>query len=162
MKASPLLRAWLGRLIGAGIVFRTRCSWKGWDEQGRLLIETPGGVKPVEADATVLALGGASWPRLGSTGDWVPMLADAGIAVSPLAAANCGFLIGWSDIFRARFEGQPLKRIAVTFAGKSVRGEALVTSGGIEGGAVYALSGGCGRRLPAAARRCSISTCAPT
>lgn len=141
MKASPLLRGWLARLIGAGITFRTQCRWKGWDPAGRLLVDTPGGEKAVEADAVVLALGGASWPRLGSTGDWVPLLQGSGIAISPLAAANCGFLVGWSDIFRSRFEGQPLKRIAATFAGTSVRGEALITAEGIEGGAVYALSG---------------------
>lgn len=141
MKASPLLRAWLGRLIGAGITFRTQCRWKGWDDSGRLLLDTPGGEKAVDADAVVLALGGASWPRLGSTGEWVPLLAGAGIAVSPLAAANCGFIVGWSDLFRRRFEGQPLKRIAATFGGASVRGEALITADGIEGGAVYALSG---------------------
>jgi uncharacterized flavoprotein (TIGR03862 family) len=141
MKASPLLRAWLARLIGAGIVFRTKCRWKGWDQSGRLVLDTPGGEKAIEADAVVLALGGASWPRLGSTGDWVPLLAGKGIGVTPLAAANCGFIVGWSEVFRTRFEGQPLKRIAVTFSGVSVRGEALITAEGIEGGAVYGLSG---------------------
>jgi uncharacterized flavoprotein (TIGR03862 family) len=140
MKASPLLRAWLARLIGAGITFRSRHRWMGWDGQGRLLFDTPGGEKAVEVDAAVLALGGASWPRLGSTGDWVPLLADKGVGVTPLAAANCGFVVGWSDVFRGRSEGQPLKRIAASFAGQSVRGEALITATGIEGGAVYALS----------------------
>lgn len=140
MKASPLLRAWLARLIAAGITFRNRCRWKGWDAEGRLLFETPGGDKGVAADAVIMALGGASWPRLGSTGDWVPMLAGKGVGITPLAAANCGFLVSWSDVFRSRFEGQPLKRIAVSFAGLGVRGEALITDAGIEGGAVYALS----------------------
>lgn len=141
MKASPLLRAWIGRLVGAGVAVRTRCSWKGWDGSGRLLFDTPGGEEAAEADAVVLALGGASWPRLGSKGDWARLLTDAGVGVRPLAAANCGFVVGWSDVFRSRFEGQPLKRIAVSFAGKVVRGEALITAAGIEGGAVYALSG---------------------
>jgi uncharacterized flavoprotein (TIGR03862 family) len=141
MKASPLLRAWLARLIAAEITLRNRCTWKGWDAEGRLLIETPAGEKAVEPDATVLALGGASWPRLGSTGDWVPVLDASGVSVSPLTAANCGFVVGWSDVFRGRFEGQPLKRIGVTFERASARGEALVTASGIEGGAIYALSG---------------------
>ncbi len=141
MKASPLLRAWLAQLIGAGVAVRSRCNWKGWDESGRLLVDSPDSEKAIEADAVVLALGGASWPRLGSTGDWVGALAGAGVGVNPLVAANCGFVVDWSEVFRGRFEGQPLKRIAATFAGKSVRGEALVTAGGIEGGAIYALSG---------------------
>lgn len=141
MKASPLLRAWLARLIGGGITLRNRCAWKGWDAEGRLLFDTPAGEKAVAADAAVLALGGASWPRLGSTGDWVPLLSGAGVAVRPLAAANCGFLVDWSEVFRTRFEGQPLKRIAAMFGGQRVRGEALVTATGIEGGAIYALSG---------------------
>jgi uncharacterized flavoprotein (TIGR03862 family) len=142
MKASPLLRAWLARLDAAGVAVRTRWRWLGWsDDQGRLVFATPDGRQVVAADAVVLALGGASWPRLGSTGDWVSSLAERGIAVAPLVPANCGFLAAWSDVFRTRFEGRPLKRIALTFAGTSVRGEALITAGGIEGGAVYALSG---------------------
>jgi len=140
MKASPLLRAWLARLGSVGVTFRNRYRWKGWAADGCLLFETPAGEQAVAADAVVLALGGASWPRLGSTGDWVPVLADKGVAVAPLAAANCGFIVGWSETFRARFEGQPLKRIAARFAGASVRGEGLITGDGIEGGAIYALS----------------------
>ncbi|KAB2942328.1 MAG: TIGR03862 family flavoprotein [Hyphomicrobium sp.] len=140
MKASPLLRAWLARLIGAGIVFRNRHRWLGWDAAGCLRFETPTGTRATGADAVVLALGGASWPRLGSTGDWVPALTGAGVAVAPLAPSNCGFLIDWSETFRGRFEGQPLKRIALSFGNTSVRGEALITAQGIEGGAVYALS----------------------
>jgi uncharacterized flavoprotein (TIGR03862 family) len=105
-----------------------------------LAFEAPGETQAVAADATVLALGGASWPRLGSTGDWTSLLAEKGVAVSPLAPSNCGFLIDWSETFRRRFEGQPLKRIALSNGGSSVRGEALITARGIEGGAVYALS----------------------
>jgi uncharacterized flavoprotein (TIGR03862 family) len=142
MKASPLLRAWLGRLTQAGVEFRTRRRWLGWDADGRLLFATPDGEdeEAVAADATVLALGGASWPRLGSTGEWAGVLSAQGVAVAPLTPANCGFLVEWSETFRSRFEGQPLKRIALTFGDAGVRGEAVVTARGVEGGAVYALS----------------------
>lgn len=140
MKASPLLRAWLARLVAAEITLRNRCTWKGWNAEGQPLIDTPAGEKAVDANATVLALGGASWPRLGSTGDWVPVLDAAGVGVSPLASANCGFVVAWSEVFRSRFEGEPLKRIAVSFDDASARGEALITAGGIEGGAIYAIS----------------------
>ena len=94
----------------------------------------------IEARATVLALGGASWPRLGSDGAWAETLADKGVRISPLRPANSGFTVAWSDIFRDRFEGQPLKGVALTFGAHTVRGEAVVTRGGIEGGAIYALS----------------------
>jgi len=140
MKASPLLRAWLAQLARCGVEFRTRRRWLGWDDSGRLLFAAPDKEEAVAADATVLALGGASWPRLGSTGDWAPLLAERGVAVAPLAPANCGFLVDWSETFRRRFEGQPLKRIALTFGETTVRGEALITAVGIEGGAVYALA----------------------
>jgi uncharacterized flavoprotein (TIGR03862 family) len=139
-KASPLLRAWLRRLDADGVKFAFRHRWTGWDEQGRLHFRTPDGVRAVEAAATVLALGGASWPRLGSDGGWVELLAARGVAISPLKPANCGFVVDWSDIFRERFEGQPLKGVQLTIGRHSVRGEAMVTARGIEGGAVYALS----------------------
>ncbi|MCZ7641948.1 MAG: TIGR03862 family flavoprotein [Pseudorhodoplanes sp.] len=140
MKASPLLRAWLRRLAGAGVVFALRHCWRGWDGEGRLVFETPEGTKIVTADATVLALGGASWPRLGSDGGWVAILREAGIHITLLRPANCGFRAAWSAHFAQRFAGAPLKRIALMFEGQSVRGEAIVTREGIEGGAVYALS----------------------
>lgn len=140
LKASPLLRAWLRKLDAMGVLFSTRHRWTGWDDSGRLLFQTPAGESAVEARATVLALGGASWPRLGSDGGWVETLRAKGVNVSPLKPANCGFTVNWSDIFRERFEGTPLKGIALSFAGRSVRGEAVVTRAGIEGGAVYALS----------------------
>jgi uncharacterized flavoprotein (TIGR03862 family) len=140
MKASPLLRAWLGRLADMGVEFRTRRRWRGWDDAGRLIFEASGKEEAVAADATVLALGGASWPRLGSTGDWKALLVAKGVAVAPLVASNCGFLIDWTDRFRGRFEGQPLKRVALAIDGAGVRGEAVITARGIEGGAVYALS----------------------
>jgi uncharacterized flavoprotein (TIGR03862 family) len=140
LKASPLLRAWLRELDAMGVQFSTRHRWTGWDDSGRLSFQTPEGEKAVEAGATVLALGGASWPRLGSDGGWVETVCGKGVGVSPLKSANCGFIVNWSDIFRERFEGAPLKGVALSFAGRSVRGEAVITRDGIEGGAVYALS----------------------
>lgn len=139
-KASPLLRAWLRRLDAVGVQFALRHRWTGWDENGHLLFQTPGGPVVVDARATVLALGGASWPRLGSDAAWVQFLAEKGVMISPLRPANCGFTVAWSDIFRDRFEGQPLKGIALSFGAHSVRGEAMITRMGIEGGAIYALS----------------------
>jgi uncharacterized flavoprotein (TIGR03862 family) len=140
-KASPLLRAWLRRLDASGVRFALRHHWHGWDDAGRLVFETPTGRAHVEADATVLALGGASWPRLGSDGAWVAPLRAAGVVIAPLRPSNCGFTVAWSQMFRERFQGTPLKRIALTFGEHTVRGEAIVTRDGIEGGAVYALSG---------------------
>jgi uncharacterized flavoprotein (TIGR03862 family) len=139
-KASPLLRAWLRRLDAAGVQFALRHRWTGWDEEGRLLFETSDGQRAVDAGATVLALGGATWPRLGSTGAWVKTLGARGVKISPLRPANCGFTVAWSDIFRDRFEGQPLKGAALSFGPHTVRGEAMITKTGIEGGAIYALS----------------------
>lgn len=139
-KASPLLRAWLRRLDADGVRFVFRHRWAGWDDKGRLLFKTAAGTSVIGANATVLALGGASWPRLGSDGGWTKILTEKGVEISPLRPANCGFTVTWSDIFRARFEGQPLKGIALTFGQHSLRGEAIVTQAGIEGGAIYALS----------------------
>jgi uncharacterized flavoprotein (TIGR03862 family) len=139
-KASPLLRAWLRQLDSMGVQLKLRQRWTGWDKQGRLLFETPDGQRAIEARAAVLALGGASWPRLGSDGAWAEWLAAKGVTISPLRPANCGFAVAWSDIFRDRFEGQPLKGVALSFGSHSVRGEAIVTRTGIEGGAIYALS----------------------
>lgn len=135
MKASPLLRAWLARLAELGVTLRPRHRWMGWDG-GALRFEAPDGPHSFEADATLLALGGASWPRLGSDGGWTSLLAD----VAPLRPANMGFAVDWSPHFRDRFAGQPLKRIALSFDGRTVRGEAMITATGIEGGAVYALA----------------------
>jgi uncharacterized flavoprotein (TIGR03862 family) len=139
-KASPLLRAWLRRLDAAGVSLKLRHHWSGWDANGRLSFDTPDGAVTVDADATVLALGGGSWPRLGSDGGWVDTLRSAGIAIERLQPSNCGFRVDWSSVFRDRFEGQPLKRIALAFGGQELRGEAIVTRDGLEGGAVYALS----------------------
>jgi uncharacterized flavoprotein (TIGR03862 family) len=139
MKASPLLRGWLARLDALGVSIATRHRWQGWDGD-RLVFNVPSGPTCVEARVTVLALGGASWPRLGSDGAWTSVLAARGIAIAPLQASNCGFLVQWSDVFRERYAGQPLKNIALAIGGRSVRGEIMLTEQGIEGNAVYALS----------------------
>jgi uncharacterized flavoprotein (TIGR03862 family) len=139
-KASPLLRAWLRRLAAAGVRLALRHRWTGWDHEGRLLFQTPDGLRTIAASATVLALGGASWPRLGSDGAWVDRLAARSIGISPLRPANCGFTVGWSDVFRERFEGQPLKGVALSFGPHTVRAEAIITRSGIEGGGIYALA----------------------
>ena len=135
LKASPLLRAWLARLKAQGVEIKTRHDWQGWTEAGNLIFANG----TAKADATILALGGASWPRLGSNGAWVDILAKQGVPITPLRPANMGFTVAWSDPFR-RFEGEPLKGIALTFNGRTVRGEATITKTGIEGGALYALS----------------------
>jgi uncharacterized flavoprotein (TIGR03862 family) len=139
-KASPLLRAWLRRLDTLGVQFRSRHHWTSWNEEGALDFVGPAGGVTLQADATVLALGGASWPRLGSDGSWVDALSGSGVRVTPLAPVNCGFTVHWSDVFHNRHAGQPLKRIELAFGGRSARGEAIVTQGGLEGGAIYALS----------------------
>jgi uncharacterized flavoprotein (TIGR03862 family) len=139
-KASPLLRAWLRRLDSQSVQFAFRHRWTGWDDRRRLRFATPEGARVVDAHATVLALGGASWPRLGSDGSWVELLAAKGVAIAPLRPANCGFTVAWSDLFRDRFEGQPLKGVEFRFGGQAIRSEAIITRTGIEGGAIYALS----------------------
>ena len=139
-KASPLLRAWLRRLDALGVKIRLRHDFRGFE--GRVaLFNTPEGLRRVEADVFVLALGGASWPRLGADGAWVAPLAAAGLPSSPLRPANCGLILDWSDHFREKFEGQPLKNVALRFGEHVARGECLITRRGLEGGAVYALSG---------------------
>jgi uncharacterized flavoprotein (TIGR03862 family) len=139
LKASPLLRAWLGRLAALGVEVRTRHAWRGWDEGGALRFRGPQGEVVETPDATVLALGGASWAKLGSDGAWAGPLAQAGVALTPFRAANVGFDVGWSPVMQG-FAGQPLKSLALSFGGRTVRGEAMVTRYGLEGGAVYALS----------------------
>lgn len=139
-KASPLLRAWLRRLAASSVDVKLRHHWTGWDGEGGLSFMGPEGRVTVAADAVVLALGGASWPKLGSDGGWVDVLTGAGIAVAPLRPANCGFTVVWSELFRTRFAGQPLKRIALSFGGEWVRGESVITETGLEGGGIYALA----------------------
>ena len=140
LKASPLLRAWLARLTELGVEIRTRHDWTGWDAKGRLTFATPQGKATDHPAATVLALGGASWPRLGSNGAWAKILAKAGVEIAPLKPANVGFDVAWSDLLRDRFAGAPLKGVAVTFGRTRLRGEAMVTRHGLEGGVIYALS----------------------
>ena len=137
MKASPLLRAWLRRLGELSVTFRVRHRWAGWDAVGNLCFDTPSGMVDDRPDVTVLALGGASWPRLGSNAGWIRYLPGL---LTPFQPANCGFLVDWSVHFRTRFAGRPLKRLAVRFGPDIVRGEAMITEAGIEGGIVYALS----------------------
>lgn len=138
-KASPLLRAWLRRLAALGVTLRTRHDWRGWDEADQLVFATPDGRVTAAPDATILALGGASWPRLGADGSWQAILGAAGAAIAPLQPANGGVRIGWSDHVAGRFAGTPLKRIAAACGDSHVRGEAMVTADGLEGGAIYAL-----------------------
>jgi uncharacterized flavoprotein (TIGR03862 family) len=140
MKAAPLLRAWLHRLRGAGVRFHVRHRWLGWDATGALRLMTPEGERRVQADAVVLALGGGSWARLGSDGAWVPLLAQRGADVAPLQPANCGFDVAWSEHFRSRHAGQPVKPVVASFAGERRQGELTVTGYGVEGGVIYALS----------------------
>lgn len=139
MKASPLLRAWLKRLGAQGVELKLGATWLGWSDDGALRFAA-GGLAPVRATATLLALGGASWPRLGADGSWATELAARGVAIAPFQPANVGFNVAWSAHLRTRFAGQPLKAIAVRHAGREVRGEAMITQYGIEGGAIYALS----------------------
>lgn len=139
-KASPLLRAWLRRLDAAGVKLDLRHRWTGWDGEGRLQFETPNGHEAVTADATVLALGGASWPRLGSDGAWANVLAAKGVTIAPLRPANSGFSVAWSAMFRERFAGEPLKTVQLRYGEHTVRGDAMITRDGIEGGAVYAIA----------------------
>lgn len=141
-KASPLLRAWLRRLDAMDVTLHLRHDWRGWSDEGHLLFATPTGERTVAAEATILALGGASWPRLGSDGGWAPLLSARGVAVTPFSPANMGVRVKWSDMFSERFAGAPLKRIRLTAGGGSVMGEAVVTSSGLEGGLIYALSAG--------------------
>jgi len=142
MKAAPLLRAWLKRLRDNGVVIHTRHRWIGWAPEGGLLIQHPDGQTVVQARATVLALGGGSWPRLGSDGAWLPWLAERDVGIAPLQPANCGFEVsGWSAVLKARFAGAPLKNIALSLTGDVPRkGECVVTEAGLEGSLVYALS----------------------
>ena len=141
MKASPLLRAWLRRLDGQGVRFVARRRWIGWDMAGALLFEDEAGAShSVSADATLLAMGGASWPRLGSDAAWVAPLTQKGIAVVPLVPANSGFDVNWSPVMRERFAGEPVKGVALTFGNRRLRGEFVVTQHGVEGGAIYTLS----------------------
>lgn len=141
MKASPLLRAWLKRLTEAGVTLNLRHRWLGFTPDGRAIVADPQEEEhEIEADAVLLALGGGSWPKLGSDGAFASILAERGVAVAPLSPSNCGIEIAWSDVLRDKFQGAPLKRIAATVGDTTRRGEAMITRSGLEGGVVYALS----------------------
>ena len=140
MKAAPLLRAWLHRLRAAGVHFHVRHRWLGWEEDGSLRFATPQGEVALQADVVILALGGGSWARLGSDGAWVPLLAARGVQIQPLRPSNCGFDVAWSNHFRERFAGQPVKSVLASIGQQSQQGEFNITENGIEGGLIYALS----------------------
>ncbi len=139
-KASILLRAWLRRLEGLGVTLHTRHRWTGFAADGDVVFATPEGSLAVPAAATLLALGGASWPRLGSDGGWATVLAALGVPLAPFRPSNSGFDVAWSPGFLERAEGQPLKRITIGYNGRTVPGELVITRTGLEGGALYALS----------------------
>ncbi len=145
LKAAPLLRKWLRRLRFAGVRFHMRHRWSGWDEQGTLRFATPQGDRFVRAEAAVLALGGGSWPKLGSDAAWVPLLEGHGLQIAPLRPANCGFDVRWSDHFRNKFAGHPVKSVALVqrhdcHAESRYPGEFVITETGVEGGVIYAAS----------------------
>ncbi len=143
MKAAPLLRAWLHRLRESGVRFAMRQRWQGWQgwaEDGGLRLATPEGEKVIHVHAVVLALGGGSWAKLGSDGAWLPLLAARGVEVAPLRPSNCGFEVMWSEHFRSRYAGEPLKSVAASFGGVRRLGECMIDASGIEGGLIYSLS----------------------
>lgn len=139
LKASPLLRAWLRRLSELGVRSRVRHRWTGWRDDA-LVFDAPDGLIEAVHDATILALGGASWAKLGSDGAWSEIVQQAGVATAPFKPANCSFEVDWREHVGSKFAGTPMKSIGLSFGGRSVRGEAMVSETGIEGGAVYALS----------------------
>jgi uncharacterized flavoprotein (TIGR03862 family) len=139
MKASPLLRAWLKRLQDGGVNFHTRHNWKGWQNDS-LIFDSPEGEIKIRPDATVLALGGASWPKLGSRGEWTSWLEQAGVKVEPFRPSNCGFLVNWSKHFSEKFHGHPIKSVVLSFEDFKLQGEFIVTKTGVEGSLIYAAS----------------------
>ncbi len=145
MKAAPLLRAWLHRLRSNGVRFHVRHRWLGWTTEGALELTGPNGTIAIHPDATILALGGASWPKLGSDGAWVPVLERQGVRITPLQSANCGFNVAWSAHLQHKFAGEPLKSIAIRFTDHTGQpherqGECIISKDGIEGSLIYALS----------------------
>ena len=137
MKGSPLLRAWLSRLTERGVAIKVRHHWVGL-RNGALLFDTPDGQIEIKPDAILLALGGASWPRLGSTGEWVQGLREAGVDIADFQPANCGFDVAWSEHFRERFAGEPLKSVVTTSDAGRFEGEFVITRHGVEGALIYA------------------------
>ncbi|MDH4583529.1 TIGR03862 family flavoprotein [Pseudomonas sp. BN415] len=149
MKAAPLLRAWLKRLREQGVIIHNRHRWLGWDDQGALRMATPGGETRVQADACLLALGGGSWARLGSDGAWVPLLETRGVQIAPLQSSNCGFEVaGWSPLLQEKFAGAPIKSVTIRLDDTAPRqGEFVLTSNGVEGSLIYALSAAIRERI---------------
>ena len=159
MKAAPLLRAWLQRLREQGVQFHVRHQWLGWQNDERLRFMTPTGESSIRADACLFALGGASWPRLGSTGAWVRLFAARGIDIQPLKPSNCGFEMGWSDHFRSRFAGMPLKSVVLTHTNASGepisrQGECVITEHGMEGSLLYPFTPALRQELERHSRAC--------
>jgi len=138
MKSSPLLRAWMGQLAELGVEVRTRWHWRGW-QSGAFAFDTPAGSQTLTPKVTVLALGGASWPRLGATGFWAPWLAERGVQITPFAPANAGLLINWSSHMQRHF-GSPVKSVALSAGDAKSRGEFVISRSGLEGGGVYTVS----------------------
>ena len=143
MQAGPILHAWVTRLRAAGVNFHMRHNWSGWDDGGNLRFETPRGERLIQPDATILALGGGSWPQLGSTAEWISLLAGRGVTIAPLKPANCGFDVAWTTHIRDRFAGEPVKPVALAFCDSKGRifqkqGEFIITEYGLEGGLIYA------------------------
>lgn len=171
MKAAPMLRAWLARLRASGVRFHMRHRWLGWPEgaspsPAMLRFDTPDGVHTQTADAVVLALGGGSWAKLGSDGAWVQGLQAHGILVAPLRPANCGFDVAWSEHFRQRYAGQPVKSVAMSCARKdgiapARQGEFVVSDTGIEGSLVYALSAPLRDQIDASGHAVAVLDLAP-
>jgi uncharacterized flavoprotein (TIGR03862 family) len=142
MKAAPLLRAWLHRLRSRGVQFSMRHRWLGWqnNDTKQLVFDSPNGEKVVNVDAVILALGGGSWARLGSTGEWISILRNHGLNIETLKPSNCGFNVNWSAYFQQRFAGQPLKNVCLKFGDFQKKGDVMLTENGIEGGLIYAAS----------------------
>jgi hypothetical protein len=140
MKTSPLLRSWLRKLDNLGVKFFPNHQWLGFDNQDLIFKNRENNLIHEKSDATLLALGGASWPQLGSNGKWVDILSNYDIKIAKLEPANCGFMVNWSDYFKQKFAGTPLKSIAITHNNITHKGEFVITKNGIEGNAVYALS----------------------
>ncbi len=144
-KAAPLLRGWVRRLKEHGVRFHVQHHWLGWNDDGSLRLRSEDGEVRIQADATVLALGGGSWPQLGSDGSWVPVLQQHGVGLAPLQSANCGFDIDWSAHFRERNAGAPLKPVVAHWQdlhgqAQQLQGECVISEYGIEGSLIYALS----------------------
>ncbi len=146
MKSGPILRMWLTRLRAAGVIFHTKHKWCGWADDRSLLFDTPDGLSHVNPGVVVLALGGGSWSKLGSTGEWVTLLSERGVGVSMLRPSNCGFNVAWTKLFRTRFEGFPLQSVIISFTNTTgvnfrKQGEFVITKYGIEGSLIYPISG---------------------